>query len=128
MDYRQKLRLLGFVETIPLWVVKRWVLKRKADVIYHAFDADLANAKARNDTEEYRVLRGQQKYEIEECIDELHSIESYRLEMEAQSLYIHVPGLKWEDGRFGHRYLDRESLSKLYYAVKEQKTRRATTA
>ena len=33
MDYRQSFVLLGFVRTIPLWVRKRWVLKRKADPV-----------------------------------------------------------------------------------------------
>jgi hypothetical protein len=117
MDIRKKLRLLGFFQPVfPLWV-----LKRQAEVVHHAFAADLAEAKAKKDTEGYEHLRGQQQFETTEYLDELRAIQSGRLLMEAQNLYIYVPDLKWEHGPYGHMYLDRESESKLYHAVKEQK-------
>lgn len=90
-------------------------------MIYHAFDADLAKAKASKDTNEYHSLLNQQGFEVAEYLQKLRSIRSRRLLMEAERLYIHIPDLKWEDGAYGEHYLDAASQSKLYYAVKEQK-------
>ncbi len=98
-----------------------WALKRQARVIYRAFDADLAKARASKDADEINSLEQQRYFETSEYEDRILSIQSRRLVADAENLYVYIPDLQWEHGNYGDRYLDRTSISKLYHAVKEQK-------
>jgi|ERR1035437_33390 hypothetical protein len=102
-----------------------WTLRRQASVIYHAFDVDLAKAQASGNRNKYDELAQQQQFEASEYQDKLRCVRTRRLLMEAETLYIHIPDLRWESGQFSQdRFLDDASESKLYYAVKEQKEKR----
>jgi len=117
METRTKLHVLAYVERLfPIWA-----LKRQAGVIYRAFDADLAKARANKNAGELDSLEQQRHWETSEYEDKILSIKSRRLVAAAEGLYLYIPDLQWEQGNYGDRYLDRASLSKLYHAVKEQK-------
>jgi hypothetical protein len=90
-------------------------------VIYRAFDAELAKAKADGKRDELGGLEQQRYWEISEYEDKILAIRSRKLMADANDLYVYIPDLQWETGNYGDRYLERASASKLYLAVKEQK-------
>jgi hypothetical protein len=57
----------------------------------------------------------------------LRSIQSRRLWMNAQRLYIRLPNLKWEEGPYGDQSLNEESFSVLFHAVKEKRAKALDT-
>jgi hypothetical protein len=117
MKTTSKIRLYGYLDRLfPIWA-----LKRQARVIYQAFEADLAKAKAGGKTDEYESLWHDQHFETREYEDKILSIQSHSLQADAKSLFIYIPDLQWERGNYGDRYLDTASLSKLHHAVKEVK-------
>jgi hypothetical protein len=117
MNIRTKLRIIGYFERLFPILALRW----QAHVVYRAFDADLAKAKASKKPEEVSSVEQQRHFETSEYQDKILSIQSRRLAADADSLYVYIPDLQWEQGNYGDRYLDRASASKLYHAVKEQK-------
>jgi hypothetical protein len=117
MKVRTKLRLWGYVERFsPLWA-----LEHQANVIYRAFDADLAKARAGKAYGEADSLEQQRDWEISEYEEKILAIKSRRLLAAAERLYLHMPDLRWEQGNYGNFYLERVSLFKLYHSVKEEK-------
>jgi hypothetical protein len=112
-----RFRLLGYMERLfPIWA-----LKRQVHSVYRAFDADLAKAKASKNSGESESLEEQRHWEATEYEDKILSLKSRRLMAAAETLYLYIPDLLWEQGNYGDRYLDRASLSKPYHAVKEQR-------
>jgi hypothetical protein len=118
MDISQRLHLFDRLQK----VFPTWALKRKASVIYHAFDTDFAKL-AKTDHQARHDLAGQRSFETGEYEDDLLAHQSRKLLRGARRQYIHVPDLVWETGPFGARYLDQASLSKLYLLVKEREDR-----
>lgn len=117
MDIPTKLRLIGYLDRIcPIRA-----LKLKSRVIYRAFDAQLASAKANGKGDELGSLEQQRHWEVSEYEDKILAIRSRKLMEDADDLYVYIPDLQWESGNYGDRYLDRASASKLYLAVKEQR-------
>jgi len=117
MDILKKLRLIGYLDKfIPIRALK-W----KSRVIYHAFDANLAKAKASGKMDQIRDFEQQRSWETDEYEDKILAIRSRKLTADADKLYVYIPDLQWEMGNYGDRYLERASASKLYLAVKEQK-------
>jgi hypothetical protein len=109
-----KLRTFQFLQRFfPIWA-----LKRQSSIVSHAFEADLKQARNRTEREE---LEYQRYFELGEYDEAIQTIHSKRLTAEARELFVFVPDLKWEQGQWGGRFLNEESLSKLHYAVKAQK-------
>jgi hypothetical protein len=118
MDIQKKMRLLGYLEKIfPVWSLK-W----KISTICRAYDTDLK--KAGRGTEQFRDLEQQLNWETSEYKDKISALQSRKLTNEADSLYVYIPDLKWEQGNYGDRYLDTASMSKLYLSIREQKDKR----
>jgi len=91
-------------------------MRRQALVIEHAFDSDIANEKnlnARNN------IASQRYYEASEYWGALAEYRTHRLLERARRLYI-LPGEgKWETDGYANRYLDDDSLAKVYQLVVE---------
>lgn len=114
MTLKTKLRFFNFLQRFfPIWA-----LRRQSNIVSRAFEADLARA---NNSEERERLEYEQYSELSEYDEAIQAIHTKRLLADARQLFVHVPDLKWETGKWGSRYLDEESLAKLYQAVKAQK-------
>jgi hypothetical protein len=121
MKISKKMRLLTTLqEAFPMWA-----LKRKADVLYRAFEDEVAAARVTGNRNKYEEIGQRRHFEVSEYTDKLRSLRSRRLLAQAANFYIHMPNLKWEYGQWSwDGFLDEESESRLYHAVKEQKTQR----
>jgi hypothetical protein len=86
--------------------------------VAHAFEHDLKHAQ--NSEERERIETGKY-FELSEYDEAIQTIHTRRLMAQARDLFIFVPDLTWDDGRWGGRFLNEESLSKLHLAVKAQK-------
>jgi uncharacterized protein YciW len=114
MKIKTKLRIFNSLQRfLPIWA-----LRKQSSIVSRAFEADLAKAKT---SEERERLEYEQYFELSEYDETIQTIHTKRLLADARQLFIHVADLKWETGRWGSRYLDEESLSKLHQAVKAQK-------
>lgn len=114
MNIKTKLRFFNVVQRFfPIWA-----LRRQSKIVSRAFEADLRKAKT---TEERERLEYEQYFELSEYDEAIQAIHSQRLTAEARELFVHVPGLEWETGHWGGRFLKEESLSQLHHAVKAQK-------
>jgi hypothetical protein len=108
-----------------LKVVRFWgrlfpipALKMEARIVSDAHDATLKAAKTKQDRE---VIEFQLQDDACEYADAIASIQSRKLAAQAEDLFVYLTDLKWEQGNYAERYLDRASLSRLFHAVKEQK-------
>ena len=76
-----------------------WALKRQANVIYRAFDGELA--KASNKPSEVVSIESSRHFEVSEFRDKIRAIKSRRLMEKADNYYIYLPELVWEQGSCG---------------------------
>lgn len=114
MKIQAKLRPFQFLQRFfPVWA-----LKRQSKIVSHAFEADLKHAKTSVERQE---LEYEQYVELGEYDEAIQTIHSRRLMEDARELFVYVPDLKWEQGNWGGRFLNEESLSRLHHAVKAQK-------
>jgi hypothetical protein len=114
MILKTKLRFFNFLQRFfPIWA-----LKRESSIVSSAFEADIRQA---HTSENRERLEYEQYFELSEYDEAIQTIHSKRLAAEARQLFVYIPDLQWETGRWGGRYLSEESLSKLYHAVKTQK-------
>jgi len=95
-----------------------WALKQQSRIMSRTYEISLKNAKTSAERQELEFEQYTDLSEYEEAIQTIHS---RRLMAEARELFVFIPGLKWEQGQFGGRFLSEESLSKLHHAVKTQK-------
>jgi hypothetical protein len=121
MNVSQKLRML---ETVGR-VFPMWALQRQANVIYRAFDGEVAKAKASGDRNEYEKVISTLYFEVGEYTDKLRALRSRALLAQAARFYVHVPDLKWEHGQWSwDGFLAEESEALLYQAIQQQKIAR----
>ena len=114
MKVQAKLRPFVFLQRFfPVWA-----LKRQSSIVSRAFEIDLKHARSSDDRER---LEYERYFELSEYDEAIQAIHSRRLMAEARDLFIFISDLKWEEGRWGGRFLNEESLSKLHHAVKAQK-------
>lgn len=105
----QKIRMLDRLRRI----FPEWALQRQARVIEHAFDAEIAEAKAKKDWEALQIIGSQRHAESAEYWDALAELRSQRLERKASKRGVSTEGVEWETGCYGNRYLTRASETKL---------------
>jgi hypothetical protein len=113
----QKIRVLDRLRRI----FPQWTLQRQARVIEHAFDPEIAKAKAKKDWEALQNIGGQCVHESAEYWDALAELRSNRLAKKASKRGILTEGLEWETGNYANRYLTRASETKLRRAVIEER-------
>lgn len=114
MALKTKLRIFNFLQRFfPIWS-----LKRQSSVVSRAFETDIRQAKTSEEREELEYGR---YFELSEYDEAIQAIHSKRLTAEARELFVYIPDLQWETGKWGNRYLTEESLSRLHHAVKPQK-------
>ncbi len=114
MKVQTKLRVFQFLQRLfPVWA-----LKKQSSIVSRAFEIDLKHARNSDDRER---LEYERYFELSEYDEAIQTIHSRRLMAGARELFIYIPDLKWEEGKWGGRFLDEESLSKLHHAVKAQK-------
>ena len=114
MKIQTKLRPFQFLQRFfPVWA-----LRRQSKIVSRAFETDLETAR---NSEEREQVEYQKYFELSEYDEAIQTIHSKRLMSEARELFIFVPDLKWEEGRWGGRFLNEESLSRLHQVVKAQK-------
>lgn len=114
MDIQTKLRPFRYLQRF--FPVRS--LKWQSKIVSRAFEADLKSAPNRDERERIEFERYSELSEYDEAIQAIHS---KRLTTEARELFVFVPDLKWEQGQWGERFLEEESLSKLHHAVKAEK-------
>jgi hypothetical protein len=112
----KKIRVLNHFRGI----FPEWTLQRQARVIAHAFDSELAEAKAKRDWEALHAISGNCADEVAEYSDALDELRSNRLVKKALKRGIPTDHLQWETGNYGNRYLTRESQTNLRRAVIEE--------
>jgi hypothetical protein len=94
-------------------LVKRYrpitYLRHRSDETWHLFDADLANAKSREETNQVEGLR---KFECAEYDDEIRSLESHQWMVRAKRVHLGVYDIPlaeheqhWDTGVYGTGYL-----------------------
>ena len=111
---RTKLRPFRFLQRFfPVWA-----LRRQSHIVSRAFEIELRGAKNSDDRERIEYERYFELSEFEEAIQTIHS---RRLIAAARELFVYIPEMRWEDGQYGGRFLDQESISRLHHAVKTQK-------
>ncbi len=114
MKLQTKLALLHFLQRFfPVWV-----LKKQSRIVSRSFEVDLERARSSGDRER---LEYERYFELSEYDEAIQTIHSRRLMAQARELFIFIPDLKWEEGKWGGHFLCQESLSKLYHAVKAQR-------
>jgi hypothetical protein len=102
-----------------------FTLERQASLIGRSFDDEIAHATSRGDIEEAASLGQTREFELQEYRDQILTIRTKKLLAKARELYILFSDLKWERGVYGWSYLESESLSKVYHAVREERYKRA---
>jgi len=112
----EKLRVLSHFRG----VFPEWTLQRKARVIERAFDAEVAEAKAKKDFYSLQVISHRCRDETEEYTDAIEELCSRRLMKKAIKLMVNLEGLEWETGRYEHHYLTHASQAKLWRAIVEE--------
>ena len=114
MDVPAEIRLLGRVRAIFL----EWAIAQQARVIENAFKEDLAQAK---DWESRQVINAQRDFGASEHWNELRELRSRKLWKRALKLHLPLADIHWQDDQFANRFLEGESESKLYRAIREDK-------
>ncbi len=114
MDVPSKIRLLGHIKK----VFTEWAIRKQAGVIYASFDRDLKKAK---DWERRKDIEAERGFATIEYWDALSELRSRKLMGLAHRIHVETAGVTWVTGRYGNRFLDEASETKLYRAIQDKR-------
>ena len=114
MDVPSKIRLLGHIKN----VFPEWAIRKQAGVIYASFDRDLKKAK---DWERRKDIEAERGFATIEYWDALSELRSRKLMGLAHRIHVETAGVTWVTGRYGNKFLDEASETKLYRAIQDKR-------